>query len=142
MSKRFLLLQCILLFIAAACLACQKPNSQMPEVTAITRYDSLLSHEGDTVQVIGTFIKHNAMPQFGESNAVFRPGILMEGDSLPKLFLFREMGLAEMDSLDGKKVMVSGVFAREQRLGPDDPPHAARMSGSWLYEVEGLVAVE
>jgi hypothetical protein len=114
----------------------------MSENTAITRYDSLLGHEGATVLVAGTFVKHNAMPQFGESNAVYRAGILMEGDSVPRLFLFEEMPLPEMGRLNGKKVTVSGVFAKEQRLGPDDPPYTSRMSGSWLYEVKGLTVSE
>jgi hypothetical protein len=109
----------------------------MPHSNLITTYDSLLDKEGDTVHVMGTFNKYNALPNFGPTNAVYRPGILLQGDSVPKLFLFNQMTPAEMDKFDGKRVTVTGVFARVQRSAPGDPEEVNLMSGSWLYDVQG-----
>jgi hypothetical protein len=101
-----------------------------------------LPHQDDTVQVTGIYLKYNAVPGPDGSNPVYRAGILMEGDSLPKVFLFDETVAGARASLNGKRITLSGVFAKEQRLLPGDPPYASRMNGSWLYDVADLKVLE
>ena len=65
--------------------ACRQPDTTMPPKTPITEYKALLSHDGDQVYIKGTFIKYNAMPQFGEVNAVYRPRMTAAKDMPAKL---------------------------------------------------------
>jgi hypothetical protein len=123
-------------------MACPHSSAAVPMNDFITRYDSLLGHDGDTVQIQGIFVKYNAMPQFGPGNAYYLPGILLENDSVPKLYLAQEMSEREMDTLDGKQVTCTGVFSKEERLHPGDPPWASRRTGSWLYDLADLTVLE
>jgi hypothetical protein len=122
-------------------MACSKTTATAPMIDCITHYDSLLLHEGDTVQIQGTFFKYNGMPQFGAQNANYIPSIFLADDSTPRLFIHGEMEPGRMDSLDGKQVTMQGVFYTEEQLLSGDPPWASRRTGSWLYEVSDLQVV-
>ena len=128
--------------LAPGWLACQTPSSKMNDPEIITRYEALLSQEDKAVTLRATFIKYNALPQFGEANADYRPGILLEGDTIPSLFLHELPEGFDLNGLNGKKIKVRGIFSLEERPIEGDPPFASKRSGSWLYEVTDLEILE
>jgi hypothetical protein len=142
MVKATLWLHCLCWLVLPLLSACQQNPSMINSNEYITRYEDLIATEGDTVHIKGTFNKYNIMPQFGPTNAYFISGILLEGDTIPRLFLHKKVEAQQMDSLDGQVVILTGVFSKEQRLEPGDPPHASRMTGSWLYDVDGPYLME
>jgi hypothetical protein len=142
LSKIFIRLIPLLLVLSPAGLACQNHNSKMPESKIITNFEDLLSYEGEMVTIHGIFVHYNAIPHFGKANGDFRAGILMEGDSLPRLFLFDPPESFDPKDADGEPVEVRGVFYQEERPIEGDPPYASKRSGSWLYDVKEVVQVD
>jgi len=123
--------------------SCKNKSDIMSQEKIITKYDTLLKFEGKEVNVCGTYVKYNHLPHLTRSDIEYLSGLLLDGDSVPKLFIEGPRSVEEQDNLNGKKVQLSGIFYTVQPLEEgENPLYTARIKGSWIYNVSAIKLVE
>jgi hypothetical protein len=108
----------------------------------ITKYENLLIHDGKKVCITGKFLKYNPMPEMRSDYTLFLSGILMEGDSIPHLFLEQSKSEREQNKLNGKNVVVTGIFHLKQPTMDSDPEYVAKIVGSWIYNINSITEIK
>ena len=103
------------------------------------------AHDGERVQVVGTYTVWDPMPDRPE-NLPQPQQVMIKFASEDGPFLgawgyadhFRS--LAEIERFRGTPVRVTGTFLRSMPPHPTDPPEAASMAGPCLHPVESITA--
>lgn len=126
----------ILLVLTVLYIAFQKKKSTSENV--IVRLSDLPDMDGQVVMVKGNYVKYDPLPEFKHDDKPILAGILLEGDQRPRLFLEQPRPGNELNELNGKNVIVKGNFHVIQPVGEGAEEHAARLAGSWLYDISVL----
>lgn len=112
-------------------------HAALTAATPLRRASQLPVRDGAAVTLCGAFARYNAMPQFGPSNAFWRPWVRLEGDNGPGVFVYP---LESVTAPEGAPVCVTGRYFHEYPLHPGDPPYTSRMNGAWLMEARTVAA--
>lgn len=109
-----------------------------PEAVMITAFAQLPASDGEKVTVAGTYYLYDPVPHLKRNPPFYLSAILFEGETRPRLFLQQPRPADEQAQMNGRAVRVTGIFHRTQPRHPNDPPHSATFSGSWLYDITAL----
>jgi hypothetical protein len=114
------------------------------EVPACASLAECRAHDGERVEVVGTYTVWDPMPDRPDDLDPPRQVIIaVEPDGGgPYLGAWGRPGhhreLAEIASLGGRKVRVVGTFHADMPPHPTDPPEAASLGGPCIHPVESI----
>jgi hypothetical protein len=118
--------------------ACKNIRQDNKNDKVITVYNKLLPFDGKQVIISGVYIKHNPVPKIKRDNIEFLSGILMEGDTIPKLFLELPRPEHEQDNFNGMKVVVAGTYYSSMPQASEDQAYMAKYRGGWIYQISEI----
>jgi hypothetical protein len=126
-----------ILSIAYLAMACSNKK-----VAVITHYKDLIPLDQQEVTISGIYIQYDPVPHVKRDTIDYLSGILLEGDTVPRVFLEKPRPLYELKNFNGKKVVVSGRYFKTMPLAKGDPPYTARYQGGWIHEINKIEPIE
>lgn len=138
------------LWTCASAVACtnginKTMNEKLPTCTTLAE---CASHDGERVTVVGVYTVWDPLPDRAANHPPAQQVVLTFPPDTEGPFLEAWGHKGHMRALDeiarykGKKVRVTGTFARKMPPHPTDPPEAASVDGPCIRPVESITLAE
>ncbi len=108
----------------------------------INSFVELKGVDNKPVIIKGKYITYNPMPNLKFENPLILSGILLEGDSVPRIFLEQPRTQEEQNIYNDKSILIKGVFHLTQPTKEGDPSYSVKLTGSWIYDIEYIQLCE